>query len=113
MKHRSTFIIGTILLVTAPLAGHAVAQDCVEPPAGLVSWWPGDGDADDIVGNNDGTLVNETSFTAGVVDQAFQFDGVNDYVVTSSAGPLAGSARSLLGWARPSRRWCGRPLAPT
>lgn len=102
MKRTSTFLIGIIFLAAAMLAGHAAAQDCVEPPAGLVSWWPGDGNADDIVGGNHGTLVNEASFTAGMVDQAFQLDGVADYVVTSAAGPLAGSARSILAWAKTS-----------
>src|SRR5207249_3535179 len=31
---------------------------CAPPPAGLVSWWPGDGNADDIVGGNNGSLQN-------------------------------------------------------
>ena len=51
MKH-PTSLIGVSLLVTLMLAGHAAAQDCVEPPAGLVSWWPGDGDATDLVGRS-------------------------------------------------------------
>jgi len=37
---------------------HAAAQECVEPPDNLVSWWPGDGNARDIQGANDGTLQN-------------------------------------------------------
>jgi hypothetical protein len=41
MKRSSTLLIGIIFIATAMLAGHAAAQDCVEPPAGLVSWWPG------------------------------------------------------------------------
>ncbi len=32
----------------------AGAQACVEPPAGLVSWWPADGNANDVQGVNDG-----------------------------------------------------------
>ena len=53
---------------------------CVEPPSGLVGWWPGDGDADDIWGENHGTLVNGATFVSGKVEQAFSFDGVDDYV---------------------------------
>ena len=37
---------------------HVEAQTCVQPPSGLVSWWPGDGTAEDIQGVNDGTLKN-------------------------------------------------------
>jgi len=53
---------------------------CLPPPAGLVGWWPGDGDADDVVGDNDGTLVNGATFGAGMVAAAFNLDGVDDYV---------------------------------
>lgn len=53
---------------------------CVAPPSGLVGWWPGDGDADDIWSENHGTLMNGATFAAGKVGQAFSFDGVDDYV---------------------------------
>jgi len=52
----------------------------VPPPAGLVSWWPGEGNANDIFGSNNGTLVNGTTFAAGKVGQAFSLDGATDYV---------------------------------
>lgn len=45
-----------------------------------VGWWPGDGDANDIAGSNNGTLVNGATFAPGIVGQAFSFDGVNDFV---------------------------------
>ena len=51
-----------------------------ELPCGLVSKWPGDGDADDIVGGNHGTLMNGATFAPGKVGQAFSLDGVGDYV---------------------------------
>ncbi len=55
-----------------PVAG------CISPPSGLVSWWPGDGNALDIVGPNDGTLFNGATFAPGLVGPAFSFDGVDD-----------------------------------
>jgi hypothetical protein len=58
----------------------AAAQICVQPPAGLVSWWPGDGNAQDIVGSNDGVLQNDVTFADGKVGQAFSFNGVNAFV---------------------------------
>jgi hypothetical protein len=48
--------------------------------AGMVGWWPGNGDANDDVGTNDGVLVNGATFGTGPVGSAFSFDGVNDYV---------------------------------
>jgi hypothetical protein len=56
------------------------AESCVEPPAGLISWWPGDGDAYDVWAGNNGQLLNGTTFTAGRVGWAFSFDGIDDNV---------------------------------
>ena len=69
-------------LVACISASQAVGDECVPPPPGLVSWWPGDGDASDLVGTNDGTLFNGATFAAGRVHQAFSLDGVDDYVAT-------------------------------
>ncbi|MGH8530401.1 MAG: LamG-like jellyroll fold domain-containing protein [Nevskiales bacterium] len=52
---------------------------CVEPPPNLVAWYPGDGNANDIQGGHDGTLQNGATFAPGMVDQAFNFDGINDF----------------------------------
>jgi hypothetical protein len=49
-------------------------------PSGLVSWWPGEGNANDVIGTNNGTLVGGASYAAGEVGQAFSFDGTNGYV---------------------------------
>lgn len=60
------------------------AQTCVQPPGGLVNWWPGDGNANDIAGGNNGTLVNGATFTAGFVrsgnGQALSLDGADDVI---------------------------------
>jgi parallel beta-helix repeat protein len=45
--------------------------DCAPPPDGLASWWPGNGNADDIVGHLDGTLQGNVGFTSGMVGSAF------------------------------------------
>src|SRR5450432_893929 len=43
------------LKATPQAQGH-----CVVPPSGLISWWPGDGNANDIQDGNTGTLFNTT-----------------------------------------------------
>jgi hypothetical protein len=63
----------------------AAASSCTFPPSGLVGWWPGDGNAHDIVGTNDGTLVNSVTFAPGKVGQAFSLNGVNQYINTGSS----------------------------
>jgi hypothetical protein len=74
---------------------------CVTPPAGLVSWWPGDGDALDIVDGNHGTLMNGATFAPGEVRQGFSFDGVDDYVEIPFAANLAiGNAMTYDAWVK-------------
>src|SRR5262249_47652088 len=52
-------------------------NQCLPPPAGLVSWWPGDGNTDDVVGGNIGTALGGVTFGAGEVGQAFNFNGID------------------------------------
>jgi Concanavalin A-like lectin/glucanases superfamily len=72
--------IGFALLVLCSLFSVAAAQTCVQPLAGLVSWWPGDNNADDIQNGNNGTLQGGVTFAPGEVDQAFNFDGSTGFV---------------------------------
>lgn len=65
------------LLAMAP---GIVQASCVEAPSGLVSWWPGDGYANDIAGGYHGTPYFDTTFAPGMVDEAFSFDGQDDVV---------------------------------
>jgi hypothetical protein len=70
--------------VMARLSAVSLANNtdgsCVPAPSDLVSWWPADGDALDIVSGNNGSLQNGATFAPGRVAQAFSMDGVDDYV---------------------------------
>jgi hypothetical protein len=83
-------VAGIVLLLTIPGTAHAAG--CVSPPDGLVSWWPGDGDANDVVDGNHGTLVGGAAFASGEVGQAFSFDGT---VGTRVAGPADSAGSNL------------------
>lgn len=61
---------------------------CVLPPSGLISWWPGDENANDIIGGNLGTLQNGTTFATGKVGSSFSLDGVDDNVVIGNPANL-------------------------
>lgn len=75
--------------------------DCIMPPDGLISWWPGDGDALDIVGGNNGELLNGAGFAPGIVGQAFSFDGIDDIVVCQALGlPEGNSSRTVAFWVK-------------
>ncbi len=80
---------------------------CVPPPAGLTNWWPGEGNAKDIIGGYHGAISNGTTFAAGYVGQAFSFNGSNQYV-TNSVPALTNivSSYTMEFWAkRSSARW--------
>jgi hypothetical protein len=62
------------------LTAATVPISCTPPPPGMVSWWPGDGNANDIRGGNNGTLENGATFATGLVAQAFSFDGTDQFV---------------------------------
>jgi len=63
-----------LLVVTGIFPLPAFANSgCDSPPSGIVSWWKGESNATDIVGGNNGTLVNNAGYTAGEVGSAFFF----------------------------------------
>ena len=66
----------------------AFGVSCVAPPVGLVSWWPGDGTAQDLVGGNNGTLTNGAVFVPGKVSQAFHFNAIDSAVTVGYAPNL-------------------------
>lgn len=71
---------------------------CYPPPSGMVSWWPGDGNANDIKGSNPGTQQNGVTFAIGMVGPAFSFDGVDDYVSVAANPNLHPSAITVDFW---------------
>jgi hypothetical protein len=71
----------------------------------LVAWWPGDGNANDLIGNQNGTLQGGVTFSPGQVRQAFQFDGSTGLVVVSPNSAIDvrnGPGLTTEGWINPS-----------
>ena len=79
-------------------AGSAGECKCTPPPSGLVSWWPGDGNANDIQDGNNGTFVNGATFAAGKVGQAFSFDGIDDFVQVADNTNLQPTRFTIDAW---------------
>jgi len=63
-------------------------KSCVTPPSNLVSWWPGDGNANDIFDGNDGALFGGATFATGLVDNAFSLDGIDDMILVGDSASL-------------------------
>ena len=86
------------LPLPTPLEG-----ECAPAPSGLVAWFPGDDNAFDISGNNNGTLQGGAVFVAGEVANSFSFDGAASNVIlpaTALHDPF--SALSVDAWVYPT-----------
>ena len=68
-----------------------VAVEAIPTPDGLVAWWAGDGDPDDIAGSNNGTLQNGATFAPGLVGLAFSLDGLDDYISLEGQPSIPGA----------------------
>ena len=82
-------LLGTIISVSIVLTASADLTNCTPPPAGLVSWWHGEGTADDSVGGASGTLYDGVTFAPGRVGQCFAFNGVSGGVNVPDIPALA------------------------
>ena len=88
-------------VVTSQVAVLTLPGNCVLPPAGLVGWWPGDGNANDIVGARNGTLQGGAIATApGFDGLAFSFDGTNSYVSIPDAPAFHPATLTVECWVR-------------
>ncbi len=75
-----------------------VTPVCAPPPANMIAWYPAEGNAHDIVGGHNGTLVGNTTYAAGKVGQAFSFDGTAGWVDIPDAPELRPTDVSIAGW---------------
>ena len=71
------------------LVTQSAESSCLTPPPGLVSWWQGEGNAEDSLGVNSGTLQGGVVFAPGKVGQAFSFNGSTQYVRIPSSTSLS------------------------
>ncbi|MGI9290194.1 MAG: hypothetical protein ACR2QG_02835, partial [Gammaproteobacteria bacterium] len=62
MAQKITFFV-FLISFSLCFVEDAHSQACIESPDGLVSWWPGDGNAFDFVNGHNGALTGGTAFT--------------------------------------------------
>jgi len=71
-------------------------------PGGVISWWPGEGNAQDIVGHYDGTPQGGATFSAGIVGQAFSLDGIDDAILVNNNAALNPASITVEAWVKPN-----------
>ena len=96
----------TILAALAVTSGSSQASSCTPPPPGLVAWWPGEGNANDVIGPNNGFVTNGViTYDAGEVGLAFHYNGAGGYVQVPASSSLnvgLGVGFTVEGWISPA-----------
>jgi hypothetical protein len=89
----------TLALFAASTLGLQLAcAQCAPPPEGIIGWWPGDGNYQDIVGNHDGIPNGDLAFATGKVGQAVNYFGTNSFVELSNTADLNLSQFTVETW---------------
>jgi hypothetical protein len=79
-------------------ASTPTTNDCVPPPAGIVGWWPAEGNPNDVIGGDDGTLEGGATFAPGKVGLGFRLDGTNGYVQIPDSAALKPTNVTVEAW---------------
>jgi TonB family protein len=92
-----------IAIIIGPVSAEALGAQvaaCVAPPSGMVGWWPGDGNGNDIVGGHNPSSVNAVGFVPGEVGNGFRF-GTQGYIEIPRSPGLENQRLTWLAWVRP------------
>jgi uncharacterized protein (TIGR03437 family) len=73
---------------------------CLAPPSGLVGWWPGDTNENDIVGGNNASVVSLVTLVPAEVKDGFQFAS-RGYVTIPESPILENQRFTWVAWVRP------------
>jgi len=87
----------------APAGGLIYTDNVPASNSGLMSWWQGEGNAADSADGNSGSLQGGATFATGQIGQAFQFDGIDDYVNIPDSTTLDSltTAATVSMWVKP------------
>jgi hypothetical protein len=98
-----TSIILTSAFASAMTLTSTLTTPCTPPPAGMVSWWPGDGNANDIQdGNTPTQIIGTPQFITAHVSEGMKFDGASGFVAPNNSNLNFGPSGSftLDAWVR-------------
>jgi hypothetical protein len=99
MKHR-LLSIPFLLVLLISCCPSALPQTCAPAPSGLVSWWAGDANENDVIGGNNPSVVQAVTLVPGEVKNGFTF-GTGGYIEIPQAPNLANQQFTWAAWVRP------------
>jgi subtilisin-like proprotein convertase family protein len=83
------------------------------PPvlSGSFAWWPAEGNANEIIGGTTGVVKPGTTYSTGVIGQAFSFDGVNGCVMNTNTPSMTNiqNTFTMAFWAYPKKGFSIQP----
>jgi hypothetical protein len=98
---RQKFLWLTLVVIVNLPGVAAGASGAIPAPPGMVGWWPGDGNANDMAGTNNGILMGGATATdPGFNGQDFTFDGTNGFVQIPNAPELNPTNLTVECWVR-------------
>lgn len=102
LRHFAAVEITVLVLCLAAgsLPVHGAASACIEPPSGLVSWWPGDSNNDDLAGVNNVKAASAIKHVPGEVLDGFSL-GSNGYLQVAPSASLANQHFTWAAWVKP------------
>ncbi|HEV2694799.1 MAG TPA: LamG-like jellyroll fold domain-containing protein, partial [Verrucomicrobiae bacterium] len=77
---------------------------CDPDPAGIISWWRGEGNGFDSVSGNNASVPSNITYPAGEVGQGFNFDGTANLVVANTPALNPTNALTIECWVYPRTR---------
>src|ERR1043166_9128161 len=95
-RGQDNLLVGSGLKIQASLALSSgvtnppppQTNSCTPAAAGLVAWWRGEGNANDVTGAHNGVAVGGVTYTGGKGGQAFNFNGTDARIVISNSPSL-------------------------
>ena len=97
-----SYLLGLAALVCTACIPVSAAEDCVALPPGLVGWWSGDGNAQDLSGNYNFGSPTGIAYSPGLVSEAFWFDGDAAKVKIGQSANLNVQSLTLAAWINPA-----------
>src|SRR5437773_7083172 len=98
-------IIGLLTIFAALCFSGKLNAQCTPTASGLVSWWRGEGNANDTADGNNGSPIGALGYGSGEVGQAFVLDGSSSYIQVAASPSLnigTGSGVTIECWIKPA-----------
>ncbi len=89
VRIRSLVVLGFVLGVVGVLHPGAAGAACYPTPPGLIGWWKGEANTNDVLGIQPGTNAGTVLYGPGAVGQAMIFNGSNSWMQVADAPELS------------------------